>query len=98
MSERGTSKHQSKAKERNPASELCPDIFRNVRTQTISQEDITRAQATFNEEGLYLAIEDYALEWHRVSKRAARVLEMCSSTGLCALRVSSRVPVETLTL
>ncbi len=80
------------------ARKKCPDIFTEVRTKPISQNDIVCAQQTFNEEALYQAIEAYAAEWHRKSRRPAKVLEMCSSTGLCALRVSTTIPVEKLTL
>jgi SAM-dependent methyltransferase len=81
-----------------PRQTRVPEIFVGIRTQVITPSDVSRAQKTFNEEALYGAIEAGAKAWHRQERRPARVLEFCSSSGLCALRVSRVIDVESVTL
>jgi len=75
-----------------------PALFSAVCTKTITPRDVARAQNTFNETALYAAIEAYAKEWFRGASRPARVLELCSSSGLCAMRVKRAIEVERVTL
>src|SRR5436190_20407045 len=75
-----------------------PRLFAGLNSFNISAEEIALAQETFNEMGLYAAICDYARAWSQVAKRPARILDLCSATGLCALHVSHAVPTSSITL
>jgi|ERR1051326_1182652 SAM-dependent methyltransferase len=75
-----------------------PSIFRGAREYKEIPEALELAQATFNEEGLYVAITEFAQQWFRYTQRSARVLDLCSATGLSALRVSQVIPVSSVTL
>jgi ubiquinone/menaquinone biosynthesis C-methylase UbiE len=83
---------------RRRASLVMPPLFANVRSQAITPTDVTHAQNTFNEAALYDNIDQGALAWYQREHRAARVLEMCSSTGLCAMRVSRAIKTQNVTL
>jgi ubiquinone/menaquinone biosynthesis C-methylase UbiE len=75
-----------------------PCIFEGVNKTIYTPEGIEQAQSTFNEEGLYQAISCFAKDWHIENRKKARLLDLCSSTGLCAWRVSKVIPVESVTL
>jgi SAM-dependent methyltransferase len=78
--------------------ETLPEVFAGVEDFEITPDGIELAQATFNEDGLYQAIIEMAHEWFRTQSRPARILDLCSATGLCALRVSQAIPTEVITL
>lgn len=75
-----------------------PEIFRGAIDYKDDPKAFELAQKTFNEEGLYRAIASFASDWYKSTGRPAKVLDLCSSTGLCALRVSRLIPVEAVTL
>jgi SAM-dependent methyltransferase len=75
-----------------------PPLFRGAREYKDDPTALEMAQATFNEEGLYQSIADFAALWHERAGRPARVVDLCAATGLCTLRVSRRVPVASVTL
>lgn len=76
----------------NPALQ-APEIFRGAKEYRYDPRALELAQATFNEEGLYLAICAAARDWHGRAQRPARVLDVCAATGLTALRVARAIPV-----
>ncbi len=75
-----------------------PEIFRGAIDYKDDPAAFELAQKTFNEEGLYRAIASFGLDWYKTTGRRARVLDLCSSTGLCALRVANAIPLESVTL
>jgi ubiquinone/menaquinone biosynthesis C-methylase UbiE len=75
-----------------------PDLFRGLSMRRIDAAEIELAQQTFNEEGLYRALQVYAETWSRHVRRPARILDLCSATGLCALRVAETIPTCSVTL
>jgi SAM-dependent methyltransferase len=75
-----------------------PTIFSGVDRQTIRPAAVTRAQGTFNEAALYAAIQGFAREWYQTARRPAHVLELCSSTALCSLRVKQAIHVSKVTV
>lgn len=75
-----------------------PEIFRGAIDYREDPWAFELAQKTFNEDGLYRAIASFALDWYRSTSRPAKILDLCSSTGLCALRVARMIPVESVTL
>lgn len=75
-----------------------PDLFRGLSMRRIDAAEIELAQQTFNEEGLYRALQAYAETWSRHACRAARILDLCSATGLCALRVAETILTHSVTL
>ncbi len=75
-----------------------PEIFRGAIDYKDDPVSFELAQKTFNEEGLYRAIASFALDWYKSTGRPAKVLDLCSSTGLCARRVAKTIPVESVTL
>ncbi|MEI6430171.1 MAG: class I SAM-dependent methyltransferase [Pseudanabaena sp. ELA607] len=78
--------------------DAIPTIFIGVDHKAYTPEGIEQAQATFNEEGLYRAITSFAQEWYKKTNRIPRVLDLCSSTGLCAWRVAQVIPVKEVVL
>ncbi len=75
-----------------------PSIFKGAKEYKEIPEALEPAQATFNEKGLYQAITSFAIDWFKSKERKARVLDLCSATGLCALRVAKAIPVSDVTL
>lgn len=75
-----------------------PQLFMGARDYKDDPLALEMAQATFNEEGLYQAITAFAAMWYERGKRPARVVDLCAATGLCTMRVSRDVPVESATL
>jgi SAM-dependent methyltransferase len=75
-----------------------PAIFEGAVEYRDVPEALELAQATFNEEALYRAIAGFAMRWHDIAKRPARILDLCSATGLSALRVAREIPVASATL
>jgi predicted O-methyltransferase YrrM len=75
-----------------------PALFTGAKEYKDDPNALEMAQATFNEEALYRAIEDYSTSWYASTGRPARVLDLCAATGLCTFRVSQRVPVASATL
>lgn len=75
-----------------------PPVFERTREYRYDHQALEAAQATFNEEGLYESIATLARAWHVQNKRPARVLDLCSATGLTALRVTRAIPVESVVL
>ena len=78
--------------------EELPAVFSGVEDFEITPEGIEVAQATFNEEAIYQAITEMATDWFRNHGRPARILDLCSATGLCALSVSNVIPAERIVL
>ncbi len=75
-----------------------PSIFTGVDKIEYTPEGIEQAQATFNEKALYQAIATFAQEWYKKNQRVAKVLDLCSATGLCAWQVAQAIPVDEVTL
>jgi SAM-dependent methyltransferase len=75
-----------------------PALFKGLTIRRISPAEIELAQQTFNEEGLYLALQSYARFWSKWTRRAARILDVCSASGLCALRIARTIPTQSVTL
>lgn len=75
-----------------------PAIFEGATEYRDVPAALELAQATFNEEALYRAIVGFAVRWHDMAKRPARVMDLCSATGLSALRVAREIPVASVTL
>jgi len=78
--------------------EAVPELFSGAIDYKFDPEALESAQRTFNEEGLYVAIEHMAAAWYVRYGRPPRVLDLCSATGLTAWRVSAVVPAATITL
>jgi SAM-dependent methyltransferase len=75
-----------------------PAIFAGAREYRDDPAALEAAQATFNEEALYQAIAQFAVDWHRRTGRPARVLDLCCATGLTAYRVEKVIPVASFAL
>jgi predicted nicotinamide N-methyase len=75
-----------------------PALFAGAVDYKLDPSALEAAQATFNEEGLYAVIERFAGDWYARHQRPARVLDLCSASGLTALRVSHTIPVKQTTL
>src|SRR5258708_34102095 len=75
-----------------------PALFEGARGYKDDPQALEMAQATFNEEGLYASIADFAASWYELANRPARIVDLCAATGLSAMRVSRRVPVASVTL
>jgi len=75
-----------------------PDIFRDVTEYRGNSAALELAQGTFNEEALYQAIEEYAVQWYELQHRPASVLDLCAASGLAAGRVGRRIPVDFIDL
>lgn len=80
------------------AAKQTPAIFKGAREYIDDPRALEQAQATFNEEALYAEISASARRWYETEHRAASVLDLCSATGLSALRVSNTIPVASVTL
>ena len=78
--------------------EDVPRLFWGAKEYRDDPEALEMAQATFNEEGLYLALTCFAADWYRRTARPARVLDLCAATGLAALRVAETIPLAAVTL
>lgn len=60
-----------------------PGIFKGAEDYRNAPELLELAQKTFNEEALYGAIGVFAKRWaERTRLRKARILDLCSATGL----------------
>lgn len=75
-----------------------PEIFKDAENYVYTIEALERTQATFNEKGLYHAIVSFAISWFEKTKRPARLLDLCSSTGLSAYHVSQNISVFSVDL
>ncbi len=75
-----------------------PRLFEGAKEYKDDPNALEMAQATFNEEGLYRSIADFAALWCRRTRRPARVLDLCAATGLCTFKVSRLAPVMAATL
>lgn len=75
-----------------------PAIFASAREYRDDPVALERAQATFNEEALYVALVAFALDWYKRTARPAQLLDLCSATGLSALRIARAIPVASATL
>jgi SAM-dependent methyltransferase len=75
-----------------------PPLFADAVDYKHDPAALEAAQGTFNEEGLYAAIARFAAEWFARHGRSARVLDLCSASGLTALRVARTIPVQQTTL
>lgn len=70
-----------------------PDVFRSAKEYAGDTSALELAQATFNEEALYGALQGYAQEWFRRASRAAAVLDLCSASGLSSYWIARAIPV-----
>jgi SAM-dependent methyltransferase len=75
-----------------------PELFRGAKDYKDDPRALELAQATFNEEGLYAAITEFAASWYATAKRPARIVDLCAATGLTAMRICRQVPVVSATL
>lgn len=75
-----------------------PKVFDGAMEYAGDPDALEKAHGTFNELALYEAIASLAEGWYLASKRKPRILDLCSATGLCALHVAKRIPVEEVTL
>jgi SAM-dependent methyltransferase len=83
---------------RSPMAGPLPELFQGLTIRHIDPQQIELAQRTFNEEGLYQALQAFAGAWAQQAGRAASILDLCSATGLCALRVAETIPARSITL
>lgn len=75
-----------------------PAVFEGAREYIDNPRALEEAHATFNEKALYTQIAAAARCWYENTHRAAHILDLCSATGLCALKVSEAIPVASITL
>lgn len=76
-----------------------PEVFRDVKEYREKSSALELAQATFNEEGIYRALDNFAAQWYESNgRRAASVLDLCAASGLAAARVARRIPVASIDL
>lgn len=75
-----------------------PELFAGAREYLDDHGALEDAQATFNEEELYCAMERLARDWFAAQARPARILDLCCATGLTALRVARATRTESVTL
>lgn len=79
-------------------TDQIPELFHDRREYKDIPEALEKAQATFNEELLYQALTKFAEKWYERDARPAVLLDLCSATGLAALRVARAIPVNGVTL
>ena len=75
-----------------------PPVFEGARDYRYDHSALEAAQQTFNEERLYQYLEDFARQWYVAHSRPATLLDLCSATGLAALRVAKSIPLSGVTL
>lgn len=75
-----------------------PAVFRGGCDYRFEPSALESAQATFNEELLYVGLVNEARRWYRRTRRAARVIDLCAASGLTAMRIAEAIPVSSITL